>query len=491
MDISHGGGCRCDVRDRVGRTMRRKPDAARGRVATRMRGPRLASRVQLTTAGHKAYLSAVDHAYGDKVDYAMLVKRYGEERAGEARYSPAKCIGAKLVPIKGEPEMEHVSTSYVERSKLTIRMGQRRFTRTPATEAGVTDRLWSIDDLVALIPEPTRAAWGSKWRADWPRTVEARHFKPKFARQTRVDSDAVRRGTCSAPVAGTNRTSDGLLPWQRSYLQRRLDVSIMGAMQALAAARPGVELLYRCAARCFALPPLASSLLPESLKTTADEILRARDEDGLLDVLDAQLAAAGLFDAFAQMPKGGRPQSEQDERGLMLRVLGTEGGAKAGIGVTRFRYLNSVILALFDRRIESETDKTQGSVKAHQASFMDVVCADLPSGLSESLLAIGRALLCWIAIFRADEKGTTVSTGIQMPMARIFADGPYPALRLLASTVPIPDTVVPSQDIVNAAGAFRQWVGAMACSEDKARAAVDTGEYDCETQHGGDGTVVG
>lgn len=160
---------------------------------------RLANRVQLTTDGLKVYLSAVDAAFGNNIDYAMLVKQYGEERAGEARHSPAKCTGAKLVPITGEPEMEHVSTSYVERSNLTIRMGQRRFTRltngfskkaenlehavalhvmhynfvrihktlrvTPAMAAGLTDRLWSVEDLIALLPEPTRAAWGSKKRA--------------------------------------------------------------------------------------------------------------------------------------------------------------------------------------------------------------------------------------------------------------------------------------------------------------------------------------
>jgi IS1 family transposase len=160
---------------------------------------RLSSRVQLTTDGHRAYLEAVHDAFGNNIDYAMLVKQYGEERPGEARYSPAKCIGAKLVPVKGEPEMAHVSTSYVERSNLTIRMGQRRFTRltnafskkaenlehavalhvmhynfvrihsklrvTPAMEAGITDRLWSVDDLIALLPEPTRAPWGSKKRA--------------------------------------------------------------------------------------------------------------------------------------------------------------------------------------------------------------------------------------------------------------------------------------------------------------------------------------
>lgn len=158
---------------------------------------RLASRVQLTTDGHKACLMAVEAALGEDIDYAMLLKHYGEERVGEAR--PAKLLGAKIVPIKGEPEVAHVSTSYVERSNLTLRMGSRRFTRlpnafskkvenlayavalhavhynfvrihktlrtTPAMAAGLTDRLWSIEELVALIPEETVAPWGSKKRA--------------------------------------------------------------------------------------------------------------------------------------------------------------------------------------------------------------------------------------------------------------------------------------------------------------------------------------
>jgi hypothetical protein len=77
---------------------------------------RLASRVQLTTNGHKAYINAVADAFGASVDYAQLVKLYGDVSAGEARYSPPQCIGANLNPIIGSPEMEHVSTSYVERS---------------------------------------------------------------------------------------------------------------------------------------------------------------------------------------------------------------------------------------------------------------------------------------------------------------------------------------------------------------------------------------
>ncbi|MDA8232734.1 MAG: IS1 family transposase [Magnetospirillum sp.] len=146
---------------------------------------RLATRVQLTTDGHKAYLNAVEDAFGDEVDYAMLVKLYGEAADATRRYSPAQCIGAKKEAITGNPDKAHVSTSYVERSNLTMRMHMRRFTRltnafskkvenhahavalhvmfynfvrihktlkvTPAMAAGVTDRLWNMDDIVALI----------------------------------------------------------------------------------------------------------------------------------------------------------------------------------------------------------------------------------------------------------------------------------------------------------------------------------------------------
>lgn len=152
--------------------------------------------MQLTTDGHKAYLSAVDDAFGDDIDYAMLVKQYGEVAAGPGRYSPAACTGIIKTPVKGAPESKHVSTSYVERQNLTMRMAMRRFTRltnafskklenlehavslhfafynwcrvhqslrvTPAMEAGLTDRVWTIEDLLALVPEPTRAPWGSK-----------------------------------------------------------------------------------------------------------------------------------------------------------------------------------------------------------------------------------------------------------------------------------------------------------------------------------------
>jgi IS1 family transposase len=147
---------------------------------------RLANRVQLTTDGHRAYLNAVEEAFGDDIDYAQLVKLYGEApEAMKGRYSPAGFVGARKEDITGKPDPKHVSTSFVERSNLSIRMHQRRFTRltnahskkfenhawavalhvtfynftrihsslriSPAMAAGVSDRLWDMSDIVALI----------------------------------------------------------------------------------------------------------------------------------------------------------------------------------------------------------------------------------------------------------------------------------------------------------------------------------------------------
>src|SRR6185312_8008554 len=147
---------------------------------------RLANRVQLTSDGHKAYLEAVEGAFGGDVDYAQLVKLYGAtSESAKGRYSPAECIGARKERIEGNPDPKHVSTSFAERQNLTMRMQMRRFTRltnafskkfenhmhmvalytvwynfvklhkahrmTPAMAAGVTDRLWSMDDVAELV----------------------------------------------------------------------------------------------------------------------------------------------------------------------------------------------------------------------------------------------------------------------------------------------------------------------------------------------------
>ncbi len=146
---------------------------------------RLANRVQLTTDGLRAYLTAVEDAFAGDIDYAMLVKLYGEDQSeGQKRYSPAQCTGADKIPVSGKPDPKNISTSYVERQNLTMRMSMRRFTRltngfskkienleysvalhfmhynfcrvhktlrvTPAMEAGIADHVWTLEEIVKL-----------------------------------------------------------------------------------------------------------------------------------------------------------------------------------------------------------------------------------------------------------------------------------------------------------------------------------------------------
>ena len=146
---------------------------------------RLANRVQITTDGLKAYLEAIEGAFGGEVDYAVLHKVYGTTPTDESRYSPAACLGCDKKPISGNPNPASVSTSFIERQNLTLRMRNRRFTRltngfskklenlehsvalhffvynfitrhttirmSPALKAGVTDHMWSYEELVDLI----------------------------------------------------------------------------------------------------------------------------------------------------------------------------------------------------------------------------------------------------------------------------------------------------------------------------------------------------
>jgi IS1 family transposase len=154
---------------------------------------RLANRVQLTTDGHRVYLQAVEQAFGQDIDYAMLVKLYSSDRGkGEVEYSPAECIGCRAMPLVGEPDRKHISTSFAERQNLTMRMNMRRFTRltngfskkldnhrwavalhfmhynlgrvlqtlrvTPAMEAGIAGHVWTLEEVVGLPQERVQNA---------------------------------------------------------------------------------------------------------------------------------------------------------------------------------------------------------------------------------------------------------------------------------------------------------------------------------------------
>jgi hypothetical protein len=166
------------------RTRRSAIFIANGCSSTKFK--RLATRVQITSDGHRAYLEAIEGAFGGDVDYAQLVKIYGTlPESAKGRYSPAECTGCHKQRIEGNPDPAHVSTSYAERQNLTMRMSIRRFTRltnafskkiekhalsvalhymhynfarihktlriSPAMAAGVTDKLWSVADIVIMI----------------------------------------------------------------------------------------------------------------------------------------------------------------------------------------------------------------------------------------------------------------------------------------------------------------------------------------------------
>lgn len=162
---------------------------------------RIDTRIQLTTDGHKAYLNAVEDAFGANVDYAQLIKVFGNAPdGGKGKYSPAECTGIKKQVISGNPDMSKVSTSYIERSNLTMRMHNRRFTRltngfskkfenhlhaislftmhynyckihktlrvTPAMEAGLTDHIWELEEVIGLLFQNEKAKKRGSYKKD-------------------------------------------------------------------------------------------------------------------------------------------------------------------------------------------------------------------------------------------------------------------------------------------------------------------------------------
>jgi IS1 family transposase len=153
---------------------------------------RLTSRVQLTTDGLKAYLVATDSAFGTDIDYARLIKVYGSDPNAEKRYTPPVCMETKVEVVSGDPAIEHISTSYIERQNLQMRMSMRRYTRltnghskkmanheamlalhyvhynfgraqkaiggTPAMAAGLATRVWSVEDIISLLDAAEKKA---------------------------------------------------------------------------------------------------------------------------------------------------------------------------------------------------------------------------------------------------------------------------------------------------------------------------------------------
>jgi IS1 family transposase len=182
---------------------------------------RVSNRIQLTSDGWRAYKDAVKDAFLDQIDYAQLVKMYGETIESETRYSPPQCIGAKREPLIGKPDKKHISTSFVERQNLTMRMNIRRFTRltnafskkaehhvyavslhfmyynfcrihkslriTPAMAAGVTDHVWDVEEIVDVIDA-------------WEETTEIEQSENIELTQLRGEGDSYTKGAQQATM---------------------------------------------------------------------------------------------------------------------------------------------------------------------------------------------------------------------------------------------------------------------------------------------------
>ena len=182
-------------------------DADAAQMFMRDLASRITGRIQLTSDGHRPYLEAVEGTFGADIDYAMLIKLYGQPHDETARYSPPECIGTQTHNIQGTPDPTHISTSYVERQNLTMRMNMRRFTRltngfskkaenhayavalhymhynfgrihktlrvTPAMEAGVADHVWTLEEIAGLMD----ANYVSRPRGSYKKKIQTENSK--------------------------------------------------------------------------------------------------------------------------------------------------------------------------------------------------------------------------------------------------------------------------------------------------------------------------
>ena len=236
---------------------------------------RLAKRVQLATDGHHPYLEAVEHAFSNDIDYARLIKIYGEDPSKERRYSPSRFVEAKCSTVTGNPDKSQISTSIVERQNLTMRMSMRRFTRltnafskkvenhmyaislhymyynfgrihqslrvTPAMESGVTDHVWSLEEIAGLVKDqlPKKRGPYKERISNWAtRVIGLEIWTCKGCRVCRQVNCIIPKKKVKIPVSGKAKSKravrgKGVTPTYKRVIAR-ISLRRWSAMMALA-----------------------------------------------------------------------------------------------------------------------------------------------------------------------------------------------------------------------------------------------------------------